>query len=99
MGDHICPICRAYGISSREKMIVRLFGHVLTCQACGVQLTVDFWRSIPALIPLLLLLGVGFLFDNLAVLIVCLAVGLLASWLWSIRYVPLVPVGRHSRPK
>jgi hypothetical protein len=99
MGDHICPVCGAYGVSFRDKVLVRLVGHVLTCQACGVQLTVGFWESIPALIPLLLFFGLGVLFDNIAVLIVCVVVGLLASWLWSIRYVPLMPIGYRSRPK
>lgn len=99
MGDHICPVCGGYGISLREKTLLRLYGRVLICRACGTQLTVDYWQSIVSLVPFLVLLGVGFLLDSAVGLIVCLLVGLVASWLWQIKYVPLVPIGRSSRPK
>ena len=97
MGDHLCPVCRAYGISSREKLLVRFSGQVLTCRACGAQLTVDYWQSVVSLVPLLAMVGVGFLLNSFVALLICLAAGLVASWLWSIRYVPLVAVGRGSR--
>jgi hypothetical protein len=97
MGDHLCPVCRAYGISSREKLLVRMFGHVLTCRACGARLTVDYWQSVVSLVPLLVALAVGFLLDSLLGLILCLIAGLAASWLYSIMYVPLVPIGHDAR--
>jgi len=92
MGDHICPICGTYGISLREKVKVRLYGQVLTCRACGVRLTVGFWESVMSLIPLLLSVGLGLLLNNMLALVICAAAGLAASWYWSIRYVPLIPL-------
>lgn len=95
--DHLCPVCGAYGISWRDKLRVRLLGEVLTCGACGARLGVDYWRSVVSLVPLLVSLAVGFLFANAIGLIVCLAVGLTASWLYSIIYVPLVPLRENAR--
>jgi predicted RNA-binding Zn-ribbon protein involved in translation (DUF1610 family) len=97
MDDHLCPVCGNYGISVRDKLRLRLFGQVLTCSACGVRLTVDYWQSVISLVPLLVMLGIGFLLNSALGLAVCLAIGLAASWLWSIRYVPLVPIGRGPR--
>lgn len=96
MAHHLCPVCRSYGISARDKLLVRFAGHVLTCHACGTQMTVDYWRSLVSLVPLLASLGVGFLVNSAWGLIVCLLLGLAGSWLYSIIYVPLVPIGRDS---
>lgn len=99
MDDHICPVCGAYGVSSREKAFIRLYGYVLTCHGCGAQLTVGFWESVVSLVPFFVFLCVGFVLDNSLGFIVCLVIGLLASWQWSIRFVPLVPTGRRPRSK
>ena len=79
--------------------MVRLYGHVLTCRACGVRLTVGFWESVLSLIPLLLGLGLGFLLDSALALAICAVAGLAASWFWSIRHVPLIAVGYEHRKK
>jgi predicted RNA-binding Zn-ribbon protein involved in translation (DUF1610 family) len=97
VSDHICPVCGSYGISLRDKAQLRLLGHDLTCRACGTQLTVDYWDSIVALVPFFACVGVGLLLDSLIGLLVCAMVGLGISWWWSIRKVPLVPTGRHTK--
>ena len=99
MSDHLCPVCGGYGISFRDKLHLRLFGQDLTCSVCGTKLTVDYWDSLVALVPLFVSFGIGFLFGSLTGLIACVLVGFGVSWWWSIRKVPLVPAGHRKIPR
>ena len=97
MEDCTCPVCGAQGISGHERAFIRLYGYVVTCHGCGAKLTVGFWESILSLVPFFIFLGVGFIFENNLARVVFLALGLFASWQWSVRFVPLVPTGSRTK--
>lgn len=99
MADHLCPVCATYGVSSKEKISLRLYENSIACHGCGAKLTLGFWECLVSYALLAFFTGIGFWLQSAWGLAVFVFVGVTAAFYWQIKFVPLVPSIAHKSHK
>lgn len=98
MDEYICPVCRGYGVSAREKFMLFFRLHSLNCHRCGASLSLARFETLMTYLIMFAMIAVGQFLNGLPQLFTILA-GVLGAVYWHMQHVPLVETGRHVRTR
>jgi energy-converting hydrogenase Eha subunit G len=98
MGEYICPVCRGYGVTAREKLMLYVQFKTLNCHRCGASLSLSLFETLMTYLIMFGMIVAGQFLSGFSQLLV-IAIGVLASVYWHMQHVPLVETGRHVRTR
>lgn len=98
MDEYVCPVCRGYGVSAREKFMLFFHFRTLNCHRCGASLSLGMFETLMTYLIMFGMIAIGQFLSGLSQLLVIVA-GVLAAVYWHMQHVPLVETGRHVRTR